>query len=124
MSHADASHGAVMRGSVLFVLGFGTFNMGSAGLTYAILAAAACNSELTCSGNRGTLVIAWMVLTELWAVAMALLIDALTKKRRSAPERVAPKLAARAPSGPTATKDPKELDRSSSTLTTWISLYR
>lgn len=58
-----------------------------------ILVAAVCEGKIACTGQRPHFVATWLILTQLWSLATAVLIHKITEKRGGA-EKVLPRTAA------------------------------
>ena len=88
-----SSHDTLLKG-FLMVFGWGLFNLCVvAPFTFMILGAAVCEGKIACTGQRPHFVVAWLILTQLWSLATAVLIHKITEKRGGA-ERVLPGTAA------------------------------
>lgn len=76
------------------VFGWGILNLCIfAPFTFMILSAAVCEGKIACTGQRPHFVATWLILTQLWSFATAVLIHKITEKRGGA-ERVLPRTAA------------------------------
>ena len=78
---AAARNRAVLGRGLVMILGFGVFNLSTAGVTWLIVAAVACESKTTCAGGRSGFVATWIIMTQSWAVAVAFLATRFLTRR-------------------------------------------